>query len=632
MSVQFGIWNLDGRPVDVQSIERVISISSAFGLGGGGTFTRENTSILYFAFHTTKESREEVQPFLMVSDEVITWDGRLDNRTQLISDIGTMISSDATDIEIVAAAYERWGMDCFCKLLGDWAIAIWNSKMHRLILARDTIGIRQLYYRRAKDQIIWSTLLDPLVLLSDKPLKLNEEYVAGWLSRYPATNLTPYVGIHSVPACAYVVLRPSRHEIAQYWQFDPAKRIRYSTDREYEEHFRVVFRQAVRRRLRSDNSVLAELSGGMDSVSIVCMADHIISSGETDTPRLDTISLYSESEPNWDERPYFTKVEERRGRTGLHIRIEPEQMFSSVLHNGSLESTPACTAFRIAQSIKSLTQPLDARVVLSGVGGDEVMGGVPTPIPELQDLLTRARLRQLVHRLKIWALEKRSPWLHLLADAIREFLPQAFVSSKDSQRSNPWLNPDFFSRNRQAFNGYQGRLRFFGPPPSFQANVNTISQLQRQLACNASACAPNSETRYPYLDRDLLEFMYAIPRCQVVRPGCRRSLMRRAMAGLVPDEILERKRKAFGVRGPTVAISSEWNFLSELMKHMRSAALGMVDPEGFLAVMQKARNNGDVPLPRLVRTLSVEFWIENLRQHGISVGAEAECGVRHTSF
>src|SRR5207245_4201132 len=108
----------------------------------------------------------------------------------------------------------------------------------------------------------------------------------------------PYVGIHSVPPSSSVLLRPGKHTIRKYWDFDPGKRIRYRTDGEYEEHFRAVFAEAVRRRLRSDSPILAELSGGMDSSSVVCMADTIIARGDTETLLLDTIPYFDDSEPN----------------------------------------------------------------------------------------------------------------------------------------------------------------------------------------------------------------------------------------------------------------------------------------------------------------------------------------------
>src|SRR5207302_381895 len=116
-----------------------------------------------------------------------------------------------------------------------------------------------------------------------KTFALNEEYIAGWfVVRFPAAHLTPYVGIHAVPPSSSVRLGPGRANVSGYWDFDPGKRIRYRTDAEYEEHFRAVFGKAVQRRLRSDGPILAELSGGMDSSSIVCMADSIIARGDVE--------------------------------------------------------------------------------------------------------------------------------------------------------------------------------------------------------------------------------------------------------------------------------------------------------------------------------------------------------------
>ena len=183
--------------------------------------------------------------------------------------------------------------------------------------------------------------------------------------------------------------------------------------------------------------------------------------------------------------------------------------------------------------------------MLSGIGGDEVTGGVPTPIPELEDHLARGHFRTLAHQLKVWALNKRKPWFYLLFDAARGFFPPALVGVPKHKRPAPWLNPAFVKRNRAALTGYEDRTKIFGPLPSFQGNVCTVDGLRRQLACSDLSSDLPREKRYPYLDRGLLEFVSAIPPEQLVRPGQRRSLMRRALIGIVPDELLNRKRKAY---------------------------------------------------------------------------------------
>jgi asparagine synthase (glutamine-hydrolysing) len=289
VSVQFGRWNFDGKPVDRAYLEKVGPLLAPYGPDDAGSYAKGNVSILHRAFHTTKESRRETQPHVTSSGAILTWDGRLDNRAELIRHLRNVLTISSTDVSIVAAAYDEWGTDCFAKLIGDWALSIWDANSRSLILAKDPIGTRHLYYSIDKDQVTWSTILDPLVLFAGRSFALCEEYIAGWFSFFPAAHLTPYIGIHSVPPSSSVTVRTGKHTIRKYWDFDPAKSIRYRTDAEYEEHFHAVFGEAVRRRLRSDSPILAELSGGMDSSSIVCMADTIIARGSAETPRLDTV-------------------------------------------------------------------------------------------------------------------------------------------------------------------------------------------------------------------------------------------------------------------------------------------------------------------------------------------------------
>ena len=268
MSVQFGQWNIAGKPVDRAYLEQVQDIVAPYGPDGTNSYLHANVGMGYCAFHTTSESRRETQPYLTPSGAVITWDGRLDNRSELIDALGGVVTANATDLEIVAAAFMRWEERCFGKLLGDWALVVWNPAFRTLILAKDVIGIRQLYYSITKDHVVWSSLLEPLVMLRDDALQLEEEYIAGWFSFFPAADLTPYSGIHSVPPSSFAVIQPGKCRITKYWDFDPSKRIRHRSDEEYEEHFRSVFQQAVERRLRADRPIVAELSGGMDSSSI----------------------------------------------------------------------------------------------------------------------------------------------------------------------------------------------------------------------------------------------------------------------------------------------------------------------------------------------------------------------------
>lgn len=619
MSVQFGRWHFEGQPAAPQYLEKVSGVLAPYGPDGKSSYAKGGVDILHFAFHTTRESRQEKQPFLLRSGAVLSWDGRLDNRAEMIALFGPPSAQEVTDLVIVAAAYERWGTGCFGKLIGDWALSVWNPHDRSLIFAKDPIGSRHLFYSAENDHITWCTVLDPLVLFAGRTFELEEEYIAGWLSQFPATHLTPYAGVHAVPPSCFVRLEKGKLELRKYWDFDPDKRIRYRSDREYEEHFRSVFGESIRRRLRSDAPILAELSGGMDSSSIVCMADSLIAHEITESLRLDTVSYYNDSEPNWNEKPYFTKVEAKRGRTGCHIDVSVHESFQSELTEDGIVASPtsACRPTEAGRQLKALLNSQKNRVVLSGIGGDEVTGGVPTATPELADLLARLQLRDLAHQLRLWALDKRKPWLHLLFEAVRRFSPPALLGHPEFRQPAPWLDPSFVRRHRAALSGYEPRLSLFGPRPSFQENLATLETVRRQVAWFAEPTDPPYERRFPYLDRGLLEFLYAVPRDQIVRPGHRRSLLRRAMTGIVPDELLNRKRKAFVVRAPLLALSAESAPLTELSRQMLSDSLGIVESGRIREALERTRQGKKVSILVLLRTLRVEAWLRGLRRSGL---------------
>jgi asparagine synthase (glutamine-hydrolysing) len=175
MSVQFGRWNFEGPPPGPDYIKKVGATLAPYGPDSNESYSANGVRILYCAFHTTKESHREKQPHVSSSGAVITWDGRLDNRADLISELRDSLTNNSTDVAIFAAAYEKWGANCLGKLIGDWALSIWNPRDRSVLLAKDPIGTKHLYYSFDDKQLAWSTILDPLVRLAGKTFALNEE-------------------------------------------------------------------------------------------------------------------------------------------------------------------------------------------------------------------------------------------------------------------------------------------------------------------------------------------------------------------------------------------------------------------------------------------------------------------------
>jgi asparagine synthase (glutamine-hydrolysing) len=610
MSVQFGLWNFDHSVIQSRQIANIKAALAPYAPEGVAEYSGSEIHLLHLPFHVTCESEQEIQPLRTRSGQLVLWDGRLDNRQDLIISLARELEG-RTDAEIAAAVLERWGIDGLAKLIGDWALSVWNPQERTVLLAKDFLGTRALYYTVKDGSFAWSTLLDPLLLPKTCSFRLHEEYLAGWLTHFPGTHLTPFAGIESVSPCSYVLFRPKTTTVRQYWNFDAYKKIVYRDDREYEEHFRSVFGESVRRRLRAKRPVLAELSGGMDSSSIVCMADALVARGFREAPRLDTISYYDDSEPNWNESPFFEKVEQQRGRVGTHVALHFSNHWYPVFDPNTYAGTPGSgtNINENADYVAGLASS-HCRVLLQGIGGDEFLGGVPTPMPELGDLLRGGRLPAFLDRLMLWAMSTHTPALHLLMNTLRQFLP-SFVL-RDAWPSPPWLDAQFVKRNRNALCAYAHRFHALGASPSFQANLAALESVRRQVASMGLSPQVRIERRYPCLDRDLLEFLFAIPREQIVRPNQRRSLMRRALVGIVPAEILNRRRKAFIARAPLVSLQAELQQLLDRAPNMISSRMGIVDAAAFSDCLKRAARGAELPVVHVLRTLLIDAWLTHL--------------------
>ena len=612
MSIQFGRWTFDGAP-KADDIAKADALLSERAAGHAMSYKGYRLHALYYGLPATKESRFETQPHIAVSGNLLLWDGRLDNRQELLEEVGGDLSADAPDISIVAAVYARRAESCFSKLLGDWALTVWNPFARTIVFAKDFLGTRHLYYRLEDHQLTWSTLLDPLVLCNGNPVSLEEEYIAGWLSCFPAQHLSPFRGIYSVPPASYVKIRNRNATVHSYWDFNPEKRIYYRADTEYEAHFRSVFGEAVRRRVRADGPVFAELSGGMDSSSIVCMADRLLAEGVTGISPVETLSYFDDRETTWNERPFFTQVEQLRGRAGFHIDARSCATTPIEDSKGKFMAAPgsALDQSEISQRICEHLASRGARVLLSGIGGDEALGGVPNPRPELADLATTGAFSTFAKQSLAWALSQRRPIFELWKLTFSAFLPHGLLASPESIGPPRWLNSDFMQSHHAALHGYYRRLHFFGARPSFQENLHTLEALRRQFACH-NFPNPNYERRFPFLDRDLWEFVLAIPREQILRARERRSLMRRALAGILPDEIRNRRRKAFVARSPLLSVLGDWSALGQRSEPLAVTHMGIVDAPRLFQSMENVRRGRQESVMPLVRLFLIERWLRRL--------------------
>ena len=614
MSVQAGIWNFDGRVAD-RELVRTFSESLRYtGPEGAKSYIDGPIAILYLAFHTTAESRLERQPYVSSGGQFITWDGRLDNRQELAAAVNLHYEPQLTDVEIVAAAFDRCGTGCFPRIIGDWALSVWRPQESQLILAVDYLSIRHLFYSVEKETVSWASDPSPLMLLYKRHYHIDDNYIAGYFALDPESDITPFQEIRQVAAGHYVTINKSAVSSRRYWIPAPYS-IRYRADGEYEEHFRNLFRQAVSRRLRAGTPVLAELSGGIDSSSIVCMADNILSDQGGPAPRLDTISHYDLTEPNTDDWKFLRIIEQERGREGTHLDVAAVTRAPNCLEYPQLNALPgylgAWHELDIARG--EVVRRGGYRVVLSGVGGDEFLGGITDPSAQLADALLQCRFAKLAKELVAWALIKKKPATYLLWQSIVSMLPSALARYLvDSAGVEPWVQPEFAKRTRIGARLLDVQEHFGLHLPTRRSFAGGLVMMANKMAKRLGPTVAPEEARYPFLDRDLIEFLISIPAEQIVRPGERRSLMRRSLRTIVPEAVLFRRTKQFAARTPLLTLDNNLDQLENAFRYSIAARLGYLQPRILMDHVHSARNGRMVHIVRLLRAISLEFWLRDL--------------------
>lgn len=619
MSAIGGILSLSDWPINGKTLTLLGQALSVGGPDGGGDVLMNCIGMSYRAFHTNPESRLEKQPLVSPEGRMLVLDGRLDNREELLSLLRVEIRDDLTDVAIVMAAYNRWGADFLPRIIGDFALSLWDPTTRALLLARDAVGCRTLYYHNNENMIIWSSDLDSLLNLAEITVEVDDEYVAGYLTYDPEPCLTPYKSFHAVSPGNVLIVQRGQLRLQRFWGLEPSHQIRYKTDAEYEEHFRHLFRQGVRCRLRADGPVWSELSGGLDSSSIVSMADQIIASGESPTPRLETVSQVYDECPSSDERRFIRYIEEQRGRMSHNLREEDYRLFAFIGNGYQICAlNPSLVSAEYHRGLRELMQADNARVLLSGLGGDQMLSSSQDPSPALADLLVEGNLLQLHRRVLLWSQVLKKPYVELLWErAVLATLPrrlQTICRRGLARKVAPWLDHKFVARMKL-------RERMLGPkdifdcrlPSSRDQSIGFLSAV-RSIAAGYRREISHVEVSYPYLHRPLVEFLQAIPFEQRVRPGETRSLMRRALRHVLPEKIARRRGKGDPTEVIFRAMAREWPLIRLLFVNARVCSHGYVESKALQRALGRDRQGCGTHSLALIKTITLEYWLRALER------------------
>lgn len=553
----------------------------------------------------------ESQTGLYVNEGLmVSWDGRLDNGDDLIASLGLDRCEQLSDIEIVRQAFTRWRHDCFDRIIGDWAIVTWEPRCRRLLLARDPFGTRPLFYHRGVSQIVWSSRLEAILDATGISDELDESWIAGYLAGWLPPGATPYRRLREVPPGSVVSADQIGVHLTTFWRPRTEPKVRCSCDREYEEQFEHLFRQSVCRRLRSRGPVGADLSGGLDSSSIVCIGEDLIRRGEAEAPEILPVSYLYNDCSSANEKRYISSVERLLGRPSEKIchgdftffGRQPSFDYPSFLQC-FWEREVATNSYLVASG---------AQVYLRGIGGDELMWSEAMPELELADLVvSRHPLRLLRAARRHSLIHQRSMPALLLRDLAGPVLSRSFgVVLRQREKTPDWIDRRFARRTnlRRLHNPELGVDRSVKlPTDRFQ--VMQVQDCIRFVAWQYDRGESRLHTAYPFLDRDLVEHCLALPISQLVRGTETRSVQRRALAHLLPQEVCMRRSKAALDEALIIDLRRTWSATAAILERPLVAELGIVNAGALREAAQRARFGLPDNFYRLCHVLSLEHWL-----------------------
>jgi asparagine synthase (glutamine-hydrolysing) len=278
MTAIAGLWRLDGRPDARVGCARMLSAQAMYGPDASGIWDNSDISLGRQLMRLLPEDVHDDQPLQSESGIVLVGDIRLDNREDLQSVL--QVSADRarylSDADIFLRCYERWATDCFERIVGDYAIAVWELRNRRLILARDPFGKRPLYYHRTPSLFAFSSMPKGLHALPEVPYKADETRMAEFVALMrDATAGSYFEAIDKIGSGCLAVVTASNMAISNHWR--PIRRsLAFRRPIEYAEALRERLDEAVRVRLRGTGDVGTHLSGGYDSAAVAATAARLM--------------------------------------------------------------------------------------------------------------------------------------------------------------------------------------------------------------------------------------------------------------------------------------------------------------------------------------------------------------------
>jgi asparagine synthase (glutamine-hydrolysing) len=504
----------------------------------------ENIALGHRALFVEDSGREH-QPLSSEDETVwVTFDGTIYNFEQLEKKLERNHEfRSRSSAELVIHAYEEEGLNCVREFNGDFAFCLWDSKKRLLFSARDKIGIRPLYYYNNgySDRFLISSeikalLVDPLV-----PRKPNKRIIYEYLLNGPQchTGDTFFEGIKELLPAHFVLVNQNGVEVQRYWSPLQSSRTGTAEDEncaDYACRFLELFRDSVKIRIPENPVIGTFLSGGIDSSSVACLTDRILrmdSSGSSKTRQ----ELFSAVYPNTeaDEKAYAEEVARAVNCRINYLQPSVSGQWDDIKKFVYYMDEPVPVFNYYAYWCLSRAASSRVRVAFSGQGPDEILGGhAEERIAYFKELWKRKKIPrlfvELIGSLTQYKISK------ILAYDIRGLLfrngkSKSAMKKLFARELAGAIVPDETLNNGESLNEFL-----------FKEVTQTLLLDHLQFGDRASA-AFSTETRYPFLDCRIVEFVFKLPPSQKIKNGWTKYVLREAMKGIIPEAIRKRRKK-----------------------------------------------------------------------------------------
>lgn len=625
-----GIVALDGARVSVETVRRMVATLEHRGPDDSGHWNGGSCALGHRRLTVIDLSRNGRQPLANEDGSVwLTYNGEAYNFAALRDGLirqGHRFRSQ-TDSEVVVHLYEEVGTGLLNRLDGMFAFALWDARKRRLLLARDRLGIKPLYYAHSGNLLVFGSEIKAILasgLIATRP---NVDAIVSYLAyRHPAAPVTMFEGIHSLPAGHYLLAEDGRVTIHRYWRLEPAAERPDLGESHYREAVRALVRDAVRKRLVSDVPIGAYLSGGLDSSIVVALM------AQEHSGRLKTYCVgFGEGD---DEFRYARLVADRYGTDHAEVVLDPDRYLDLVPELIGKRDAPLAVPNEVPLYEMSRVLKRDITVVLSGEGADEAFGGygdycrMPFDLTKARIL---ARLPAPLSRLLEGGMARKydgrrsfsSHEDHFLA-GYKWFGPEERMSLLTPE-ARASVTDDGASVFRRVFAETEG-LPYYDRVLHALQNVHLQNLLAR---VDSMTMATAVEARVPFVDHALIEFAVAMPlryklrwrspvhRLRAMlsysdvfreRDDTTKYILRTAFADLLPQEVVNRRKVGFKVPLERWFRGDLMRYARELLLSDQASSRQVLDARALEAWFRRGAANGGEFGHKVWMLANLEWW------------------------